>query len=145
MFDYDNWDMHEGMGTVDDINGWLNRQLGEVAGALSAFANDLGSKFANTTLVTLSEFDVASRRTHPGSRPRPRQPMLLLGGNVVGGRIHGTRPGLADNQLDDGDLAGTTDYRVVLAEILRRRCNQSGLSTVFPGANLNSELGVVHV
>jgi hypothetical protein len=41
---------------------------------------------------------------------------------------------LAEANLDDGDLAGTTDYRDVLAEALTRRCRQSvgDLGSVFP-------------
>ena len=69
--------------------------------------------------------------------------MLLLGGSVIGGRVHGVWPGLEDNQLDDGDLAGANDFRVVLAEILSKRCGQSGLASVFPGADLNASLGIV--
>lgn len=142
--DYDNWDMHEGMGRIGDADGWLNRQLGEVAGALAAFAQDLGPKFNNTTLVTLSEFGRRVIENDSGGVDHGHgNAMLLLGGNVVGGRVHGTWPGLAPAQLDDGDLAGTTDYRNVLAEILQKRCGQSGLSTIFPGANLTSQLGVV--
>jgi uncharacterized protein (DUF1501 family) len=43
-------------------------------------------------------------------------------------------PGLAEANLDDGDLAGTTDYRDVLAEALTRRCRQPAgdLASVFP-------------
>ena len=49
--------------------------------------------------------------------------------------MHGTWPELAADKLDDGDLAGTTDYRDVLVELLVKR---QGLSTsaaagVFPG------------
>jgi len=38
---------------------------------------------------------------------------------------------LAD--LVDGDLAGTTDYRSILAEALEKRCGAGSLTTVFPG------------
>ena len=41
-----------------------------------------------------------------------------------------------------GDVAGTTDYRTVLAEVLAKRCGQTGLSTVFPGMP-SGQLGVV--
>jgi uncharacterized protein (DUF1501 family) len=62
--------------------------------------------------------------------------MLLLGGNVAGGRIHGQWPGLAPEQLvGPGDMAVTTDYRDVLAEVISRRLNNPHLDTVFPGYN----------
>jgi uncharacterized protein (DUF1501 family) len=45
--------------------------------------------------------------------------MLALGGRVAGGRMLGQWPGLASHQLDRGvDLAVTTDYRAVLAELV---------------------------
>jgi hypothetical protein len=35
--------------------------------------------------------------------------------------------------MADGDLAVTTDYRSILAEILTKRCGMSSPATVFPG------------
>jgi len=58
--------------------------------------------------------------------------MAILSGNVNGGKIYGVWPGLAANQLDTGDLAVTTDYRQVLAEILVKRHGETKLATVFP-------------
>jgi uncharacterized protein (DUF1501 family) len=57
--------------------------------------------------------------------------MLVLGAGVRGG-YHGRWPGLSQEALVDGDLAVTTDYRSVLAEVLRSRFNAS-TSRVFPG------------
>ena len=60
--------------------------------------------------------------------------MLLIGGPVIGGKVYGRWPGLGQDQLDQGDLAATTDYRDVLAEFLTRRAGLSAdaVSTVFP-------------
>jgi uncharacterized protein (DUF1501 family) len=58
--------------------------------------------------------------------------MLVLGGNVNGGRVYGVWPGLAANQLDSGDMAITTDYRQVLAEVLVKRHGESNIKSVFP-------------
>ena len=66
---------------------------------------------------------------------------LLLGGGVVGGKVHGVWPGLSASRLVNGDLAGTTDYRTILAEILEKRCRMPA-STVFPGLP-SARLGVV--
>jgi hypothetical protein len=58
--------------------------------------------------------------------------LLWLGGNVVGQRVHGQWPGLASEQLGGpGDLAGSTDYRDILAEIVSR-LNNPQLEVVFP-------------
>ena len=60
--------------------------------------------------------------------------MLLLGGSVEGGRVHGQWPGLEAEQLiGPGDLAVTTDYRDVLAEVCLKRLNNPALAEVFPG------------
>ena len=58
--------------------------------------------------------------------------MLVLGGNVNGGKIYGNWPGLAASQLTTGDLTVTTDYRQVLAEILVKRHRETKLAEVFP-------------
>ena len=56
--------------------------------------------------------------------------MLAAGAGVKGGRYYGTWPGL-ENGLD-ADLAVTTDYRSVLAEIVAARTSAS-TAKVFPG------------
>ena len=58
--------------------------------------------------------------------------MLVAGAGVRGGRVYGRWPGLDAAHLDDGDLAVTTDYRSVLAEVLTKRLGAS-TATVFPG------------
>jgi hypothetical protein len=60
--------------------------------------------------------------------------MLVLGGNVNGGQVHGSWPGLHTDQLyDKRDVAITTDYRRVLSEILIRRMGNPHLGYIFPG------------
>ena len=86
------------------------------------------------TLVTLSEF--GRRVAENGSRGADHgqgNTVLVMGGGVQGGRVHGAWPGLGKADLDDGDLAVRTDYRSVLAELLSVRCGVSDLSSVFPG------------
>jgi uncharacterized protein (DUF1501 family) len=69
--------------------------------------------------------------------------MLVLGGNVNGGKIYGSWPGLRASQLDSGDLAVTTDYRQVLAEILVKRHAETKLNTVFPSVHY-APLGILN-
>ncbi|MFN8075770.1 MAG: DUF1501 domain-containing protein [Kineosporiaceae bacterium] len=140
--DFGDWDMHAGMGTADD--GWLHDHLGELALALAAFATDLGPKFADVTLVTLSEFGRRAEENGSGGVDHGHgNAVLMLGGGVVGGRVHGVWPGLGSSALVDGDLAGTTDYRVLLGEILQKRCRLGSVSSVFPGLSSSGQLGVV--
>ncbi len=110
-------------------------ELTVVAGALAAFAQDLGSTgLAGVTLVTLSEFGRRVAENGSGGVDHGHgNAVLLLGGGVVGGQVHGPWPGLGEADLDQGDVRGVTDYRSVLAEVLASRCGAASLSTVFPG------------
>jgi uncharacterized protein (DUF1501 family) len=130
--DYGNWDMHENVGNAD--GGWMATQLTELATALAAFAKELGPDLQRVTVVTLSEF--GRRVEQNGSYGLDHghgNAVLLLGGGIVGGKVHGRWPGLAPAKLDQGDLAATTDYRDVIGEILTKRNGVGSLSTVFPG------------
>jgi len=132
--DVGDWDMHSGLGNAG--GGEFATKAGEVAAALAAFATDLGSTFDRVSVVTLSEFGRRVEENGSGGVDHGHgNAVLLAGGGLVGSRVHGTWPGLADAQLDDGDLAGTTDYRNVLAEFLVKRAGltNSQLGSVFPG------------
>jgi len=60
--------------------------------------------------------------------------MLLLGGGVRGGRVHGGWRGLDGPGLfEDRDLAIGTDVRSVLAEALAATLRPPDLGRVFPG------------
>ncbi len=58
--------------------------------------------------------------------------MLLAGGGVKGGKVHGQWPGL-DHLYENRDLAVTTDFRDVFAEILTKQLAVPSLKSVFPG------------
>ena len=131
--DYGDWDMHVDLGAFD--NGWMHDHLTELSSALAAFATDLGAGGMNdVTLVTLTEFGRRAEENGSGGVDHGfGQAVLLLGGGVRGGAVHGQWPGLADADLIDGDLNGVNDYRKVLAELLEKRCEAGSVSDVFPG------------
>ena len=139
--DYGDWDMHAGMGDV--AGGWMVDHLTELSLSLSAFAADLGTRLSDVTLVTLTEFGRRIEENGSGGTDHGfGQTVLLMGGGVVGGQVHGTWPGLAPGSLIDGDLMSTTDYRTLLAEVLEKRCRAGSVGQVFP--DIGSErLGVV--
>jgi uncharacterized protein (DUF1501 family) len=58
--------------------------------------------------------------------------MLLIGGGLNGGRVHGRWPGLSAGALDNGDVAGANDYRDVLAEMLKVRFGVTDSAAIFP-------------
>jgi Uncharacterized protein conserved in bacteria len=140
--DYGDWDMHAGMGTPD--KGWMVDQLTELSGVLTAFAQDLGNKLDDVTLVTLTEFGRRAQENGSGGCDHGYgQAVLMLGGGVKGGTVHGNWPGLSNTDLVDGDLNGQNDYRKVLAEILEQRCRTSSVSSIFPGID-NQRYGIVN-
>ena len=145
--DYGDWDMHDGLAdnTLDPTEGWMHDKLTELSGALAAFFTDLGAALTGrVSLLTLSEFGrrVEENGSH-GLDHGHGNAVLLLGGGIVGGKVHGTWPGLADSALDDGDLAATTDYRNLIGELLVKRCGASSVTQVFPGLSY-SALGIAH-
>lgn len=137
--DSGNWDMHVNLGGSD--SGWMQRQLAEVASALAAFYTDLGTKANDVTLVTMSEFGRrVSENGSGGVDHGYGNVSLVMGGGVNGGKVYGRWPGLGAADLRNGDLAVTTDYRTMLAELVEKRCRLDG-ATVFPGVP-TSRLGV---
>ena len=130
--DYGDWDMHAGMGDV--AGGWMVDHLTELSLSLSAFAADLGTRLSDVTLVTLTEFGRRIEENGSGGTDHGfGQAVLLLGGGIRGGRVHGQWPGLAEADLIDEDLNGVNDYRKVLAELLEKRCGAGSVSEIFPG------------
>jgi len=71
-------------------------------------------------------------------------PMLVLGGRVVGGNLYGTFGGLQDGQLfQNEDVATTTDTRRVLSEVVTRHLGNDDLASVFPDYAYPGPLGVL--
>ena len=131
--DSGDWDMHENLGAATPGRRMYDH-LHDLAAALAAFATDLGPAFARVTVVTISEFGRRVGQNGSGGLDHGYgNAMLVLGGAVRGGRVYGRWPGLAPSRLVDGDLAVTTDYRAVIAEILRARCGVTDTASVFPG------------
>jgi uncharacterized protein (DUF1501 family) len=129
--DLGGWDMHTGIGNVG--GGEMRNHLNELAGALAAFATDLGPKLTDVNVVTMSEFGRrASENGNQGCDHGHGGLMLLLGGGLIGSTVHGKWPGLAPDALDQGDLAGPNDYRDVLSELLIRRFEVGDVSKIFP-------------
>ncbi|HEX6628385.1 MAG TPA: DUF1501 domain-containing protein, partial [Gemmatimonadaceae bacterium] len=72
--------------------------------------------------------------------------LFVIGGHVKGGKVHGRWPGLEQEQLYEGrDLALTTDFRSVFAEVVSHHLGARTLDRIFPGfsASPSSFLGVV--
>ena len=129
--DVGGWDTHFAQGGSEGLMAGL---LADLAAGLAAFHADLFEHASRLTIVVMSEFGRRAQENGSlGTDHGHGSLMLLLGGNVIGGRVHGQWPGLEPDQLiGPGDLAVTTDYRDVLAEICVRRLNNPAIGEVFP-------------
>jgi uncharacterized protein (DUF1501 family) len=130
--DVSGWDTHVNQG---NDQGQLAVRLTELGQALAAFATDLGERMADVCVLTMSEFGRTIRENGTnGTDHGHATAMLVLGGNVKGGRVAGKWPGLAPEARFEGrDVAVTTDFRDLFAEILTRHLGARDLSAVFPG------------
>jgi uncharacterized protein (DUF1501 family) len=126
------WDHHAAEGGVQ---GQLAARLREFGAALAAFHTDLGDRMQDVVLVTLTEFGRTVRENgNRGTDHGHAGVSFVMGGGVRGGRVHGRWPGLDSGQLYEGrDLALTTDFRDLLAELLTRHLGARDLAPVFPG------------
>lgn len=123
------WDSHVSQ-------SYLDGQMRDLADGLDAFCRDLGTEMGRVTVVVMSEFGRRlSENSGLGTDHGGGGMMMVLGGGVRGGKVYADWPGLEAHQLaDPGDLKSTTDYRVVLAELVEKRLDGNG-GGVFPGAS----------
>jgi uncharacterized protein (DUF1501 family) len=130
---------------IVDSNGWdthvgqaqrLQRGLGQLGAAIAGFADALGDRLGDVTLLTLSEFGRTVRENGTGGTDHgTATAALILGGEVAGG-VHGAFPGVAPDQLFEGrDLAIATDTRDLLGEVLAQTLGLRGAerAAIFPG------------
>lgn len=138
--DFGGWDTHVAQGSFDGLMGNLLNILGQ---GLIAFYEDLQDKIQDVTVIVMSEFGRRARENGGlGTDHGHGNMMMIMGGGINGGKVFGRWPGLAQDQLvGPGDLAITTDYRHVLAEIIGKRLNNPRLDEVFPGFEVE-ELGL---
>jgi uncharacterized protein (DUF1501 family) len=86
----------------------------------------------DVVLVTMSEFGRTVRENgNRGTDHGHANFMMIAGGGVKGGKVHGQWPGLT-NLYENRDLAVTTDFRDVFGEILTKQLGVSSMKTVFP-------------
>ncbi len=127
------WDTHANQGAA---NGQLANRLTPLGAGLATLVQHLGPMFEDTTIVVMSEFGRTARQNGNGGTDHGHgNVMWLLGGGVNGGKVHGDWPGLGAQALYEGrDLAVTTDFRSVLAQIGERhlRLTDKQLQILFP-------------
>jgi uncharacterized protein (DUF1501 family) len=126
------WDTHVNQGATE---GQLATRLDDFAKALAALVTDLGDHMADTMVLTMSEFGRAvGENGNRGTDHGHGNAMLIVGGGVKGGKVYGRWPGLGvEQRYDRRDLAVTTDFRDVFAEIVVRHLGVADPRAIFPG------------
>ena len=129
FIDSGDWDHHE------SLPNNLQQSLSDLAGSMSAFHTDMGSRMQGITLFVMTEFgrrvaENASVGTDHGTGGLA----YAMGGGVNGGQVIADWPGLAPLNLHLGeDLAITTDMPTLLSELLTKRLGGTDVAQVFPG------------
>jgi uncharacterized protein (DUF1501 family) len=134
------WDHHTNEGAS---TGQLANRLDDFSRGIAAFARDLGDRMADVVVVTMSEFGrTVQENGNRGTDHGHGNAMLVLGGPVKGGNVYGKWPGLDREKLWQGrDLAITTDFRDVFAEIVTGHLRARDISRVFPGYGYKQPVG----
>jgi len=142
--DVGGWDTHVNQGSS---TGQLAQRLDDFSRSIAALVMDLGDRMDDVVILTMSEFGrMAKENGNRGTDHGHAGALFVIGGHVKGGRVHGKWPGLEPEQLYEGrDLALTTDFRSVFAEVVQDHLGARALDRIFPGfaASPRDFLGVV--
>ena len=126
--DFGGWDHH------NDLVESFKLPAQAFANGLLAFYQDMGERMQNITILCMTEFgrrvaDNASNGTDHGHA----SVMYAIGKQVNGAQVYTDWPGLAENNLNRGDLEVTTDFREIFSELLVKRLKYQGdLSSIIP-------------
>ncbi|HNU06573.1 MAG TPA: DUF1501 domain-containing protein, partial [Pyrinomonadaceae bacterium] len=126
------WDTHTNQGSS---RGQLSNLLRDFGGAINALTVDLGKRMDDVLILTMSEFGRTVRENGGrGTDHGHGNAMFAIGGGVKGGKVYGDWKGLKTEYLYEGrDLAVTTDFRDVFAEVASRHLGNKNLDKIFPG------------
>jgi uncharacterized protein (DUF1501 family) len=132
--DVGGWDTHVNQGGA---TGQLANRLDDFSKSIAALVQDLGTRMADVTILTMSEFGrTAHQNGNGGTDHGHATAMFVIGGDVKGKKVHGKWPGLEPEQLNEGrDLALTTDFRSVFSEVAFKHLGAAKMDAVFPGYN----------
>jgi len=132
FLDSGGWDHHVNEGGVE---GQLSNLLRDLGQGIAAFHQDMGDRMGEVVFVSMSEFGrTVHENGNRGTDHGHANCMFIMGGDVKGGKVYTRWPGMSEEKLYQGrDLAVTTDYRSVLAEIITKHLGGRDLNAVFPG------------
>jgi len=131
------WDTHA---RQTSAYGGFVKNATDLSQSIEAFWRDIEKHQGDVVVMTMTEF---GRTVHQnGSRGTDHgrgSCMFVLGNEVHGGKVHGTVPELAKENLEDGrDLPVTTDFRALFSNVLRNHFDLQDASKIFPGWDANN-------
>lgn len=137
------WDTHVNQGASV---GQLAGRLDDLSQSIAALSRDLGDRMDDVVILTMSEFGRAvAENGNRGTDHGHGNVMMIVGGqNVRGGKVYGRWPGLAPEQrYEQRDLAVTTDFRSVFAEVVTAHLGVADPRPIFPGFDNPQKLGFI--
>ncbi len=138
-FQLEGWDTHG-----NQIGGLKGPLTGLDAG-LTALKAALGPVWGKTMVVVMTEFGrTAAMNGTKGTDHGTATVAFVLGGNVAGGKVRATWPGLGGGKLfENRDLAPTMDIRSVAKGALAAHLGlgDAALARVFPASGAAAPLG----
>src|ERR1700685_2933046 len=100
FLDSGGWDHHVNEGGVQ---GQLSNLLKELGQGIAAFHKDMGDRMQEVVFVSMSEFGRTARENgNRGTDHGHANCMLVMGGQVKGGKVYTKWPGLSGAQLYEG-------------------------------------------
>jgi uncharacterized protein (DUF1501 family) len=131
-FQLEGWDTHG-----NQMNG-LKTPLSGLDAGLTNLKTALGAAWRNTMVLVMTEFGrTAAMNGTKGTDHGTATVAFVLGGDVAGGRVLATWPGLSPGQLfENRDLAPTMDIRSVAKGAIASHfgLTSAALARVFPGS-----------
>lgn len=132
------WDTHTNQGGA---RGQLANLLRDFGASIGALTTDLGKRMDDVLILTMSEFGRTVRENGGrGTDHGHGNAMFAIGGPVKGGKVYGDWKGLRTENLYDGrDLAVTTDFRDVFAEVAQKHLGNRKVADVFPNYRIDAK------
>jgi uncharacterized protein (DUF1501 family) len=141
--DIGGWDTHVAQGAA---TGYLANRLAELGKALSAYAEEMGPSWRDSTVVVISEFGRTFKENgNRGTDHGHGSVYWVLGGGVRGGRVVGEQIAVAPGNLfQNRDYPVLNEYRSLLGGLFGRLygLSRAQIQQVFPGA-ADRDLGLV--
>ena len=134
--EFSGWDTHANQGVA---GGALDRLLGQLAEGIIELRTEMGSVWADTTVVVMTEFGRTARPNGTrGTDHGTAGAAFLAGPKLARSTVRADWPGLSDPALFEGrDLRSTLDTRALLKAAVAGTFDltRPQLARVFPGSD----------